>query len=83
MKTAIKFTAVAVITVLAALSCAPEVEVTSRDYTEYKEAKSAEYTNNQGAVTLIPTIEALGNFGGSPGLVYNKTSGGATLKGIH
>jgi len=81
MKTAIKITAVAVITVLAALSCAPEVEVTSRDYTEYKEAKSAEYTNNQGAVTLIPTIEALGNFGGSPGLVYNKTSGGATPQG--
>jgi len=46
MKTAIKITAIAVITVLAALSCTPEVTLSPRDYSDYKDQYKAEYTNS-------------------------------------
>jgi hypothetical protein len=47
MKTAMKITAIAVITVLVALSCVPEVDYTRRDYSEYKDQFDAKYTDNQ------------------------------------
>jgi len=47
MKTALKITALAVVTVLVALSCAPpEVTLTERDYTDLNESKAAKYTSN-------------------------------------
>lgn len=57
MKTAMKITAIAVITVLAVLSCAPEAELTSRDWSEYREQYSDEYTNNVNSATGI-TVSA-------------------------
>lgn len=46
MKTTIKLTAIAVITVLVALACSNPVSLTDRDYRDRNESKSAEYTNN-------------------------------------
>jgi len=53
MKTAMKFTAIAVVTVLVALSCAPEVELSSRDYGEYNDAKNAKYVSSAPGATDI------------------------------
>jgi len=45
MKTTIKITALAVITVLALLACTPEVELTQRDFTEIRDANNPKYDN--------------------------------------
>jgi hypothetical protein len=55
--TAIKIAAISIVTVLAMLSCAPEVELTKRDYKEYRDAKNPKYTNNRGS-SLQPTVIA-------------------------
>jgi len=45
MKTAIKITAIAVITVLAVLACSDGVELTHRDFKEIRDAKNPKYDN--------------------------------------
>ena len=46
MKTALKFTALAVITTLLALACTPVAEMTNRDFSEYSDQFDAKYTNS-------------------------------------
>lgn len=55
MKTAIKFTAITLITVLAALACSNPVSLTDRDYRERNESNSAGYTNSPDK-SYLPTI---------------------------
>jgi len=55
MKTAMKFTAIAVAAALVALSCAPEVELSSRDLGEYNDANRAEYTSAPGTTGINVT----------------------------
>lgn len=63
MKTAMKITALAVITVLVTLSCVPEVSVTDRDYSEYNDAKSAVYTSNHGGTGVaLPQVNTYVKF---------------------
>jgi len=45
MKTTIKITALAIITVLALLACTPEIEMTQRDFTEIRDGKNPKYDN--------------------------------------
>jgi len=45
MKTIIKITALAIITILAMLACAPEIEMTQRDFTEIRDSKNPKYDN--------------------------------------
>ena len=47
MKTMIKIAALAVITALIALACAPDAELTSRDWSEYDSQRSPKITNNK------------------------------------
>jgi len=61
MKTALKnrlvgYTAIAVITVLVALSCAPEVTLTDRDLGEYKDQFDVKYTNSQDGIDLVINV---------------------------
>lgn len=61
MKTAMKMTAIAVITVLMALACAPEISLTQRDWKERNESNAAKYTDKQGSPytdDLKPNIHA-------------------------
>jgi hypothetical protein len=68
MKTKIKITAAAVITVLMlstllALGCAPEVELTKPDFKTYNESKSAEYTNSPAGPWYAPSFSASLKYG--------------------
>jgi hypothetical protein len=59
MKTLIKITALAVITAFAALSCAPDVELTARDWGEKDSERDASLTNNRNndsTTGVVPTI---------------------------
>jgi len=61
MKTAIKITALMLITVLALLACTPEVELTQRDFTEIRDAKDPKYGNvshTPPSITGIPVYVA-------------------------
>ena len=46
MKTVLKITAIAVITVLAVLACSDDVSPTARDYSELKDSNHVNYTNS-------------------------------------
>jgi hypothetical protein len=61
MKTLIKITALAVITAFAALSCAPDVELTERDWSEYDSRRGAGLTNNRNNASVAPSIQSYGN----------------------
>jgi hypothetical protein len=56
MKTLIKITALAVITAFAALSCAPDVELTGRDWGEYDSQHGAGLSNNLNNNSAVPGI---------------------------
>jgi len=58
MKTTIKITAIAVITILAALACSEGVSLSSRDYKEYNESHKADYTNSPSGTAWKPNITA-------------------------
>jgi len=52
MKTAIKLTALALITVLVALACSDPVSLSGRNYSDRNESKSIQYTNSPGSAYL-------------------------------
>jgi len=58
MKTAIKITAIAVITVLIALACSDDVSLTTRSYKEFNESKKAEYTNSPRGSSYEPSLSS-------------------------
>jgi hypothetical protein len=61
MKTIVKFTAFAAVLALFALSCAPEVELTGRDWSEWNSQHNAKLTDNRNDDTkYIPTIDSYG-----------------------
>jgi hypothetical protein len=77
MKTAIKITAIAVITVLAALSCSDGVDLTTRDYSERNDSNKADYTNSPGTdLGYAPVISA-------PNLIYSSSATAEENKEIY
>ena len=56
MKTIMKIAALAVITVLAAISCAPEVTLTSADWSEYDSQRGAVITSNNNSSSVTPVV---------------------------
>jgi len=67
MKTAIKITALAVVTVLVVLSCAPELTLTEPDWATRNEQYKAEYTNSGRFTSMNVTITA-------PSLTYSTSA---------
>jgi len=57
MKTIIKITALAIITVLAMLACTPEIELTQRDFTEIRDGKNPKYDNVRSG-SHLPNFDA-------------------------
>jgi hypothetical protein len=59
MKTVIKITAITIITVLAALSCSDEVELTRRDFNEIRDVNAPKYVNFDYS-DFVPSINSIG-----------------------
>jgi len=75
MKTAIKLTALAVITALIALACSEPISLTKRDFSERNEARNPKYTNSPNGNTVRPFFTGT-NFSGTTigSLTYTTTA---------
>ena len=79
MKTMLKITALAVITALIALACAPDAELTARDWSEYNSQRDAKITNSQNdGTSATPVIKSGTNGATGNALKLIPSAAGAT-----